>query len=335
MPHLFSRRARSANGPQRLLLGMVLATVAVACSDLPPVESRGSFTFGVFGDGPYRWTEMARFGRLIDDVDRAAPAFFIHIGDVLWYPCSDEAFRDRRDALSRIDAPVVYTPGDNEWADCHERIAGRYDPLDRLRAVRTTFFVNDMWSDIDRLDPARQSTAARWATYVENVRWTYGGIVFATLHLVGSDNAMEAFPGRTAANDNESRDRMRAALTWMAQAFALAQARDALAVVLAMHADPGFDLAEGERGSYGPFLNALQTHSDRWGKPVLLIHGDSHELHMDHPLRRPSGEVVTNVQRLETYGSPDIGWVRVVVDTMGPELFVFEVRKMPRKLLWW
>lgn len=36
--------------------------------------------------------------------------------------------------------PLVYTPGDNEWTDCHRVNNGAYDPLDRLAAVRKTFF---------------------------------------------------------------------------------------------------------------------------------------------------------------------------------------------------
>ena len=36
--------------------------------------------------------------------------------------------------------PLLYTPGDNEWTDCHRPAAGRYNPLERLDAVRATFF---------------------------------------------------------------------------------------------------------------------------------------------------------------------------------------------------
>ena len=32
--------------------------------------------------------------------------------------------------------PLVYTPGDNEWTDCHRANNGAYDPLERLGVVR-------------------------------------------------------------------------------------------------------------------------------------------------------------------------------------------------------
>jgi hypothetical protein len=36
--------------------------------------------------------------------------------------------------------PLVYTPGDNEWTNCHRVNNGVYDPLERLAAVPKTFF---------------------------------------------------------------------------------------------------------------------------------------------------------------------------------------------------
>ena len=44
-------------------------------------------------------------------------------------------------------------------------------------------------------------------------------------------------------------------------------------------------------------------------------------------------DTVWNVIRLETMGSPDIGWIRVIVDTIGPDLFSFEPRHLGSA--WW
>jgi hypothetical protein len=38
--------------------------------------------------------------------------------------------------------------------------------------------------------------------------------------------------------------------------------------------------------------------------------------------------VLENFTRLETFGSPDIGWVRVVVDTVAGRVVEFEPRLM-------
>ncbi|MGH7546310.1 MAG: hypothetical protein ACREKI_09025, partial [Gemmatimonadota bacterium] len=284
-------------------LAIIVGVLPVACGELPPPEPRGHFTFGVFGDGPYTGGELARFRRLLDDVNRTEISFLIHVGDLLWYPCSDEALLERRDALSTLSAPVVYTPGDNEWTDCHERLAGGYAPLERLSAVRRIYFADTTWSGVSRLRPTSQAADLEWAPFVENVRWEVGGIVFATLHVVGSDNGFQPFPGRSADDDAEARTRTRAALAWMRETFAIATEQDARAVVFAMHADPDFERASVRSGAYAPFLSALETEAMRFGRRVLLVHGDSHEQRADRPLRtRDSGDTVPNLLRLETYG---------------------------------
>ena len=317
-------------------LAVLVAVLAPACRELPPPKARGDFTFGVFGDGPYTGGELARFRRLLDDVNRSEIAFLIHVGDLLWYPCSDEALLERREALRALKAPVVYTPGDNEWTDCHERLAGGYAPLDRLRAVRRIYFGDTTWSGVSRLQPTSQAADPEWAPFVENVRWAVGGIVFATLHVVGSRNGFQTFSGRTDEDDAEARHRTRAALTWMRETFSIAAEQDARAVVLAMHADPDFERAGERAGAYGPLLNALEAEARRFGRPVLLIHGDSHEQRADRPLRsRDTGDTVPNLLRLETYGSPEIGWVLVAVDTLGAEIFSFQPRLLPRRLWLW
>ena len=56
-------------------------------------------------------------------------------------PCTDDYFAMIRGALRHASTtPLVYTPGDNEWTDCHRANNGAYDPLERLATVRETFF---------------------------------------------------------------------------------------------------------------------------------------------------------------------------------------------------
>ena len=42
--------------------------------------------------------------------------------------------------FDRFADPLVYTPGDNEWTDCHRANNGSYNPLERLGKVRQLFF---------------------------------------------------------------------------------------------------------------------------------------------------------------------------------------------------
>ncbi len=49
--------------------------------------------------------------------------------------CSDETFEDRLERYNRFKVPVIYTPGDNEWTNCHIPAAGTYQPLEQLVEV--------------------------------------------------------------------------------------------------------------------------------------------------------------------------------------------------------
>lgn len=301
-----------------------------ASEPLPP----GSFAFGVFGDGPYRAWEVGRFRRLIQDVNGADIAWLLHVGDVFWYPCSDENYRRALDAMNSIYHPVVYTPGDNEWTDCHDRIAGGYQPLERLAYLRNTFFARpdrSLGGQPMRLES--QSEDSTYAEFVENARWVKGGFVFATIHMVGAEVASEPFSGRGPANDEEIAVRTAAALSWMEDTFAFAQTNQLKGVVLAMHGSPGLQYHPQPRAGYDEFLDRLEARTKGFDGKVLLIHGDGHTFRVDHSLRdRVTGEPLSNFTRLETFGSPDIGWVRVVVDSVAGDFVVFEPRETRR---WW
>lgn len=316
--------------------GIAIAALGLACgmpqpAALPP----GSFAFGVFGDGPYRAWEIGRFRRVIEDVNQADLRWLLHVGDILWYPCSNDAYLDRLSRMNAIRHPVIYTPGDNEWADCHEGIAGGYQPLDRLRQIRSTFFPNPGTSLGRSMAVTTQSQDSVFSAFVENARWQFGGFVFATVHMVGSGNATDQFEGRTVLDDEEVATRTQAALAWMEESFRIATANGLKGVVLAMHGDAGLERSPTAYPGYPAFVQRLEDLVKAFPGPVLLIHGDSHDLLMDHPLRdRTTGQPLRNFTRLETYGSPDIGWVRVVVDSVAGRIVEFEPRLVSRWVLW-
>lgn len=179
---------------------------------IPPVPPN-SFAFGVFGDGPYQQGEQARYYRVLDEVSRADVKWLIHVGDFEWFPCSDSMYLARLAEFNSVSHPVIYIPGDNEWTDCHTRKEGGYDPLGRLANIRRIFFATRGQSlGRERMRVESQSAEAGFGEFVENVRWTRGGIVFATLHVVGSSNGLENFAGRTAASDAEADRRIQAAI---------------------------------------------------------------------------------------------------------------------------
>ena len=54
--------------------------------------------------------------------------------------------------------------------------------------------------------------------------------------------------------------------------------------------------------------------------------GDSHRFVHDQPLVDAAGQKVANVTRIETFGSPDVGWVEVMLDPSGATPLLVEPR---------
>ena len=273
--------------------------------------------------------EEARARRMLADAESAGVDFLIHIGDILGTSCSDEKLRELRSRMDGAGVPVVYTPGDNEWADCHEEQAGGYDPLERLGMLRQVFFDDPATSlGASPMKLTSQAADPDYREFPENTRWNRGGFVFATLHIVGSFNATAMFPERDERHDREVDRRSAAALAWLDTVFREARATGATGVVLAVHANVRLDRSGGS--AYKPFVSALRDHVAGFPGSVLFIHGDTHVHRLDQPLARDNGTVLRNFTRLETFGSPDIGWVRVVVDTLEGKVIEVEPRLMRR-----
>jgi hypothetical protein len=73
-------------------------------------------------------------------------------------------------------------------------------------------------------------------------------------------------------------------------------------------------------------LERLKARTVAYGKPVLLAHGDHHELLIDQPWNRDAEPApkAPRFTRIQGYGSPRIAWVRIVVDPSTAGLFSFE-----------
>lgn len=290
-----------------------LASVALLAA--ATVASAEPFTFVALGDMPYGNPEdvYAPYQTLIDTVNARAPVLVVHVGDTKSgsTECSDQMLDDQLGFLNAFAAPVLYTPGDNEWTDCHRSAAGGFDPLDRLAYIRSAYFA-------DRATTFGQSaaevTSQAESGYPENARLMMNDVMFMTAHVVGSNNnfeirdmsAVEEFMARDAAN-----------LAWLEESFAAATEAEAAALVLAIHADM-FEFDFNEFGNanwlrhsgFANFGPALKTEAAAFGKPVLLIYGDSHVFRQ----MRPFPADAPNVMSLEVPGAADMHAVEVSVD---------------------
>ena len=298
--------------------GAVLVALLLAgCAAKPPGPD--AFVFGVLGDTPYTEREDAEFLSMIRRINQEDLAFSIHVGDFKGSgACSDELFRKRLAEFNSFAAPLIYTPGDNEWTDCRRRHMGSGDPLDALARLRKTFFTEARSLGEVKIDTAMQLACEApppsgcGCAFPENRQWVHGRVVFVTLNVPGSDNNV----GFDAASDAEARCRDAANAQWLERAVTTAASPGMRALVIAMQANPWI---AKKPVVFAPLLAQVEAAHARLRKPILFVHGDSHTYRVDTPFVAP-------ITRLETYGSPFVGWVKVTVDPARPDLFFFEPR---------
>lgn len=349
-----------------LAAGIATATAAAAKDHAyrhgPGDEhSAQPFTVAVFGDWPYSQFLLDNAPRLINSIN-ADPdvSLVMHVGDIHSgsMPCTSADIlppiaTSNPDwnqlvfhQFQQFEAPMVYIPGDNEWTDCHKSKEGSSGaPLKELASVRSLFFAQPgitlgvhgmpVWSQAVHFDPAYPTDAK----FVENVMWEQSKVVFVTFNMPGgSDNDTLPWTGDFAdpsAQAEEAVDRNGADARWLQAAFDRAAQDHARAVVVALQADMWDPEATAAGGAgldqYTPFVQELADLSIRFGRPVLLLNGDSHLYEEDRPLADPTSttgiihntQPVPNLTRITVQGStnPPAEWLRLTIDPNGRDPF--------------
>lgn len=283
------------------------------------------FSFVALGDTAYNGErDYPVYRQLIGKINAAQPAFTIHIGDI-WGAgdCHNERIDRIRGFFNEYAGALIYTPGDNEWTDCDSPTMGGYESIERLDKLRSTFFNNKNSLGRKPIALARQSEVPSFETFVENQRWEHQQVVFLTINVPGSNNNFQ--PG-DLVDMTEAFSRNQANVAWLRDGFRLAQERNAKAMVVAFHAEI-FDSRGQRYGAYVSILEELRQGAERFGKPVLVVHGDSHQFTVDRPLLQSRGEAEApanaNLVRLEVFGAPEIKAVKVNVEPDTPWVFSF------------
>jgi hypothetical protein len=297
-----------------VILSITTALPARAQTQAPTQDT--PITFAAFGDTPYSGAEERGLERLIPVLNAAPVDFVVHVGDIKSgsSSCSDEYLMAHRRLFEGIRRPFVLLPGDNEWTDCHRPAQGRFDPVERLAFLRRHVLFG--WPAL----PAAFGLEAQAPddrdplALPENRLWHDGPVTFVALNVPGSNNNM----ARAGDPDTEREQRMTAVTRWLRTGLERARSHPSKALVVFFHANPMFDRAhEGpiaRRDGFRGFKDELVRLARDFGKPVLLIHGDTHSYQFNQPLRDADGRVVPNVWRLEVPGSPFVNWVRVTID---------------------
>ncbi|WP_020145943.1 metallophosphoesterase [Terracoccus sp. 273MFTsu3.1] len=267
------------------------AATAASAADVPGQDKDGHYRFAVIGDVPYGDAQVAAFPTWVDQIN-ATPdlSFTIHVGDIKngSSRCTNEYFSMIRTQFDRFTTPLVYTPGDNEWTDCHRTNNGTYDPLERLAAVRSTFFPRAGHT----LGADMTVTSQAAAGFPENVSFRRQGVDIATLHVVGSNNGLLPWPelgftSPTARQLAEEQARTDNAVAQVRSAFAGARQRHDRAVALFLQADmfdPTYAVTWADNSAFQPLVRELVEQSSSFDGEVYLFNGDSHVYNSDRPL---------------------------------------------------
>jgi hypothetical protein len=67
----------------------------------------------------------------------------------------------------------------------------------------------------------------------------------------------------------------------------------------------------------------LARQAIAFGKPVVVVNGDSHSFETTKPLLDATGQVIENVTRVTTFGDVQNHWVSAAIDAKDPNVFTF------------
>ncbi|MCO4252665.1 hypothetical protein [Pseudarthrobacter raffinosi] len=233
-----SKTVKTTTAAAVLALGLLASQPAIAANNTSDSQA---FTFGVIGDIPYGAAEIAKFPSRIQDIngDRALK-FVTHVGDIKngSSVCSDEYFADIRSQFDTFEHPLVFTPGDNEWVDCHRTNNGAYNPLERLDKLRDVFF-DEPGKTLGATMPVKTQEKLGLP---ENVRFTQNRVAFSVVNVQGSNNSLLPWSGLgettpTPEQLAEVEHRTDAVLGQIRDTFTDAERRNDRAVVLMTQAD--------------------------------------------------------------------------------------------------
>lgn len=276
--------------------GTSIAAVLALAVSAPSLAATGqdkpsSTSFAVIGDVPYGAAQISAFPGWVDRINRQPGLdLAFHVGDIKngSSPCTDEYNAMIREQFNRFEMPLLYTPGDNEWTDCHRPAAGAYQPLERLQAIRATFYETEGLSLGAR--PIKVDSQAD-VGFPENQALRTRGVEMATLHVVGSNNDRAPWTGigyaaPTAQQLTEESTRMAASIDLVHDTFARARQTRARAVALFQQADmfdpsyqPTWDVS-----AFQPLVQALVHEASTFDGEVYLFDGDSHRYNVDQPV---------------------------------------------------
>jgi hypothetical protein len=295
------------------------------------------FNFAYVGDMPYGQTATAP--AVADNVPAVMNAwvndlnadpniqFTAHSGDAKSGSdtCANANVDNIYGYFNSLSKPFWYTPGDNDWTDCHRNNNGAFNPLERLTHLRTKYFSTptQTGAGLTHLTVNSQASSSVVADqeFVENTWFQRDCVTFGDVHSVTSANGLlrpitttggtsslfvDTLTGQTD-RDAEVARRSSANINWVDTIFNTATANNSEGVFLMLQAEPtvlalqpgGLPTSEvSAADEYAALRAKILARAATFGKPVVIAHGDQHAYTVT---QNYGGQ--PNITRLENFGS--------------------------------
>ncbi|CAB4813854.1 unannotated protein [freshwater metagenome] len=315
------RRFRRVSG--RIVAAALCATVVGLSGPDAGATVGDTVTFANIGDVPYTSAQTALMANFTAHINADPDVSFVaHSGDFKGGSdvCTDAAFNSTFASFQTFADPFWYTPGDNDWTDCHRNNNGNFQPANRLAKVRSLYFATP--GQTTGGTPMAVTTQANSAVvadnvHVENTWFNKKCVTFGAIHSVSSNQGYldpnyatnsSTYPvetvGEKAARYAEVDARIAADVRWLDAIFAAADANVSDAVVLMMQAEPSLGPVDNDKVFGTEFVDIhnkiYALAASHPNMQVVIAHGDQH-----NNLWQPNygGSTAPNIARLENWGS--------------------------------
>lgn len=282
----------------------------------------GSFSFGVIAHGALRSESDATNGDMtlreaITESDDDNLAFVVASGfKNATEPCSDKLFFARKELFQSAKNALIVSLSASDWSNCTGK-NGKSMAIERLNRIRDLFFEGDFSFGASKLPLIRQSNTKKFRTYVENMRWDVGNMVFATVNLPANNNNFVT----AAGHNSEFEDRTVADRDWLRRVFGMASHKNAAGIVLFCDGNP-LPLQQLEsmvdtgyrRDGYSEIRKQINALAASFNGKVIVVYNPG--------TKRVTAATPGAITWTGNIGQMriDSGWSRITVDPTAPSL---------------
>ncbi|WP_321958956.1 hypothetical protein [Paraburkholderia tropica] len=327
---------------------IALALPGLAYAQPQSTASSQRYSFAVLANVVTEPGDEGTLQRLVDAIGRDPQIAFVVYDGNLKGPresCADNLYERRHALLSASRPPLVFVPGQRDWANCGMNGSGAWDPVERLDFLRQNFFGDSNSLGENPLTLTRESEVSRFRPYRENARWQTGDTVFIALNVPGDNNHYLNAGGR----NGEFEDRVIANGFWLEHAAEYARRRNARAIVIFMQGNAMPEHYErperfawlrfrrAQRDGYTELRRSLIKAAETFRGPIVIVNPDETRLArgfaIDQPLRTEKGVRIANVTRISlALRDPLTQWLQIDADMTRRTPLRISVRDVPKHL---